>query len=238
MIAPIEFLQEYQNKELFLSTLPLEITDKYDVKACLKKTENKQVYIIYRKSDGMKCILKCTGIESRENLVEEYGLHHSLLHTGLVPAVEFIKKSDCGYFIREYIEGNTIAELVEMTKDGKLSDGELVDITLQLCRILKYLHSQKPPVIHRDIKPDNIIYTKQKTCKLIDFGISRRYSYEQEKDTKVLGTEYSAPPEQFGYKQTDARSDIYSIGVLMFFMATGSLDIREIDSYPISRKIK
>jgi serine/threonine protein kinase len=238
MNALAEFKQQYQKHKLGNMELPVEIIKKYNVCACLKSTENKQVYLIQSKTDNLKYILKCISSKSVENLEEEYKLHNTLSHTGLVAATEFIKEEGYSYFVRDFVEGITITEMVDMTKEGHLPDREVIDITLQLCSILDYLHTQKPPIIHRDIKPDNIIYTKQGVCKLIDFGISRRFSNEHEKDTVIMGTEYSAPPEQYGFKQTDARSDIYSIGVLMFYMMTGSLDIREIDDYPLSNKLK
>ena len=238
MGALLDFSQEYRSKEVNYNELPPIITYNYSLCACLKRTENKQVYLIQGKTDEQKYILKCISSQSHENLLEEYKLHLTLTHAGLVPAVDFIKGEQESYFIREYVEGNTITELVEMTKQGHLSEDEIVGITLQLCHILKFLHMQNPPIIHRDIKPDNIIYSKQKECKLIDFGISRRFTNDQEKDTVIMGTEITAPPEQFGYKQTDARSDIYSLGVLMFYMATGSLDIREMNDYSISQRIK
>lgn len=237
MGALVDFLNEYQSNSIS-DHIPALITGKYKICACLKDTDNKQVYLIQRQSDGKKCILKCFNQDCRENPEDEFNLHKSLSHIGLVPAVELIRQAGNCYLIRDYIEGNTITELVEMTKDGHLDDNRVIDITKQLCQVLHYLHSQKPPVIHRDIKPDNIIVTKAGTVKLIDFGISRRFDDEQEKDTVIMGTEYSAPPEQYGFMQTDARSDIYSLGVLMFYMTTGSMDIREADKLTISRTFR
>lgn len=81
----------------------------------------------------------------------------------------------------------------------------------QLCECLKILHAQK--IIHRDIKPSNVMLTENETVKLIDFSISRIAKENKENDTDFLGTKGYAPPEQFGFGQTDARSDIYSLGV-------------------------
>ncbi len=238
MGALVDFLKEYQNNPLQIHGLPSKITDRYFVCACLKETVSKQVYLIRRNSDGKKCILKCLSCASQENLKEEYNLHHDLSHIGLVAAIEYMEDDQYRYFIREYIEGNTITELLEMTKTGYLTDTQIINIIEQLCQVLYYLHRQKPPIIHRDIKPDNIILTKEGTLKLIDFGISRRFSGEQGKDTVIMGTQYMAPPEQFGFQQTDARSDIYSLGVLMFYMATGCMDIREFNEFTINRSIR
>jgi serine/threonine protein kinase len=237
MAATLQFLQEYRDRELKV-ILPQELANQYDVKACLKETQNKQVYLLSAKTDLKKYILKINSNQCKEKLEDEYRLHISLKHIGLVPATLFLKEENESYFIREYVEGITLTELVETSMEGNLSEAKLINLSLQICDILNYLHSQKPPIIHRDIKPDNIIVTKEGNCKLIDFGISRCYNRQQDRDTVVMGTECTAPPEQYGYQQTDARSDIYSIGILMLYMATGSMDIREMDCLFISPEIK
>lgn len=234
----VEFLKDYKENNISFTSLPDKITNKYTMEACLKESQWKQVYIIVRKSDGLKCILKCISSESQENPVEEYQLQKNLLHEGLVPVLEVVKSESNTYLIREYIDGNTITDLVEMTKQGKLSDAIILNIIKQLCQVLDYLHSQKPPIIHRDIKPDNIIIMKDGRLKLIDFGISRRFNDEQNKDTVIMGSQYLAPPEQYGFLQTDARSDIYSLGILMFYMSTGCLDIKEVNEFIISKHLK
>lgn len=233
MGALVDFLREYQNSTKIEIDLPEDIGSRYTVDACLKSTEGKQVYLVRRNMDGKKCILKFLASISKENTEEEYLLSQQLHHPGLVAAMEYAKDSQGSYLIREYIDGCTVAELVEMTTQGHLADREAVTIAIWLCEVLQYLHSQKPPIIHRDIKPENIIVTKNGTCKLIDFGISRRFRNEQEKDTVFLGTTATAPPEQYGFKQTDARSDIYSMGMLMCYMVTGSYESQELKQYAI-----
>lgn len=96
---------------------------------------------------------------------------------------------------------------------------------LQLCDILSYLHSQSPPVIHRDLKPQNIILTDDGKVKLIDFGISRVYDAQAKKDTVFYGTQEFAPPEQYGFSQTDQRTDLFSLGVVMGYILTGQTDL-------------
>lgn len=115
----------------------------------------------------------------------------------------------------EYIEGKNIDEYAESVGSA---DGEIdliISLILQICDGLKILHSLNPPIIHRDLKPSNIIVNSEGVVKIIDFDASREYDSKKSKDTQVLGTESYAPPEQFGYSQTDVRSDIYSLGVLM-----------------------
>jgi serine/threonine protein kinase len=233
----LDFYQEYHNSELEKYEFPSVITKRYDIKACLKMSDEKQVFLITSKTNWSKYILKAVAKHNYEKLEEEYGLYTSLSHPDIIKAYEYIQGDKYNYLIREYVEGNTITELLEMTQNQHLSDQLLRQITIQICDILQYLHSQKPAIIHRDIKPDNIIITKQGECKLIDFGISRRLHGESEADTVAMGTQFVAPPEQYGFAQTDARSDIYSLGVLMFYMATGNLDIRKSKQYQISGDI-
>jgi serine/threonine protein kinase len=234
----VEFLQDYERKYIKHTDLPIEITDQYEIISCLKETDYKQVYLVLRKSDGVKCILKCLSILSHENLEEEYRLQSSLAHDGLTTAIAFMKNESYHYLIREYVEGYTVTEKVEMSKEGRLSDELIIDITKQLCQVLHYLHSRKPPIIHRDIKPDNVIITADGRVKLIDFSISRYFQDGLNRDTIIMGTKQMTPPEQYGYMQTNARSDIYSLGILMFYMATGSVDINEIGEYKVAGSVK
>lgn len=112
----------------------------------------------------------------------------------------------------EYIDGRTLDKyLAEETP----TDVQKLELCIQLCEALEALHSCKPPVIHRDIKPSNILITGDGVLKLIDFDASRQYKSEKNtSDTRLLGTIEYAAPEQFGYSQTDVRSDIYSVGVV------------------------
>ncbi len=234
----LDFCNEYNNSNWVSHDIPNEITKRYEIKACLMMQEDKQVYLVTSKINWKKYLLKALAKNCHENLEEEYKLSMELSHPGIVAGTEYIEGKDYNYLIRDYVEGDTVTGLVEMTEEGHLPKEELLRIMLQLCDILQYLHSQKPPIIHRDIKPDNIIITKQRECKLIDFGISRRYQGKGSSDTFVMGSPYSAPPEQYGFAQTDERSDIYSLGVLMFYMATGSMNMKEQKKYQVPGDIR
>ena len=92
------------------------------------------------------------------------------------------------------------------------SEEEVLKIGLQLCKQLDILHNMDPPVIHRDIKPRTWFSGRTEPQSQIDFGIARVHT-EKETDTVAFGTQGFAPPEQYGFAQTDARSDIYSLGI-------------------------
>ena len=117
--------------------------------------------------------------------------------------------------LEEFIEGDTLGFLLE---ESLFSPEETREIVLQLCRALWVLHSMA--AVHRDIKPENVILRENKAV-LIDFDAARFHKPEQEADTQVLGTTGFAAPEQYGLSQSDVRTDIYALGVLMNVMLTG-----------------
>jgi len=119
----------------------------------------------------------------------------------------------------------------------------------QLCDVLEYLHSQQPPIIFRDMKPGNIMLTRDGHIKLIDFGIARFFRHSSSQDTQLLGTPGFAPPEQYGKAQTDERSDIYSLAMTLFQLLTNTLsekgfglkDVRSVNpriSAPVARALE
>ncbi len=112
----------------------------------------------------------------------------------------------------EYIDGKSIDDYVRETGADATAVKNLI---LQAGEALQYLHAMEPPIIHRDLKPANIFVTPEGVVKIIDFDASREYKDDSAHDTRTLGTQEYAPPEQFGYSQTDARSDIYSLGVVL-----------------------
>jgi len=136
----------------------------------------------------------------------------SELNSVYVPQIYKIEESVDGLVVaEEYIEGETLSTYLA---SGTFTETEWLYIAKQLCEALHSLHTQEPPIIHRDIKPSNIVIDSKGRVKLIDFDSSRLYKEESEGDTRLLGTERYAPPEQYGFSQTDCRSDIYSLGVV------------------------
>ena len=130
-----------------------------------------------------------------------------------LPQILYVEEmDDCLLVVEEYLEGELLSEYI---REQKLTEENCLYIAEQMCDALKVLHSHVPPLIHRDIKPSNIIIGKTGDIKLIDFDSSRLYNDEAENDTRFLGTEKYAPPEQYGFSQTDCRSDIYSFGVVL-----------------------
>ena len=118
--------------------------------------------------------------------------------------------------VEEFIDGITVDETLQIER---YSSASVKKIILQLCNVLSVIHQDG--IVHRDIKPENIIVDNNGNVKLLDFNISRINKDNQSKDTLMLGTTGFAAPEQYGISETDARSDIYSIGILINVMLTG-----------------
>ena len=128
--------------------------------------------------------------------------------------------------IEEYINGYTLKEILK--EYGTISQKKVIEYSLDLIRIMEKFHSYNPPIIHKDVNPSNIMISNDGVLKLIDFDISRIHSKEKKKDTHILGTQGYAAPEQFGFNQTDLRTDIYSLGVTMNVMLVGKLPNEEL----------
>ncbi len=127
--------------------------------------------------------------------------------------------------IEEYIEGKSIDQLVV---EQCFDEPETVRIALEICQALMILHHADPPIIDRDIKAENVMLTKDGQVRLVDFDIARAYEEDKSHDTEALGTRNYAAPEQFGFSQTDGRTDIYALGVLINYMRTGKFPEQEL----------
>jgi len=128
------------------------------------------------------------------------------------------------YLVMDFIEGETLEDSLLRQPEHRLSLQETLEIGLQVCSVLDYLHTRRPPIIFRDLKPANIIMGagSPKHLYLIDFGIARHFKLGQTKDTMPLGSPGYAAPEQYGKAQTTQQSDIYSLGVLLHHLLSGS----------------
>ncbi len=145
----------------------------------------------------------------------------NLAHPNLPQIYDHFEDHGRWYLVMDYIDGETLATRLEKVAGGKLSITDTVKIGLQLCTVLAYLHSHQPPIIFRDLKPDNVMITNNDHLYLIDFGIARFFKPGQARDTVNLGTPGYAAPEQYGGMQTTIRSDIYSLGATLYHLISG-----------------
>lgn len=155
-----------------------------------------------------------------QSLLTEKKILTRLSHKGLPGIIDVVDYGEDFLIVMEYIEGITLKEL--LNDQGTQPQAVVVDWAIQLCGVLGYLHSIDPPIIYRDMKPSNIMLCPDNHLMLIDFGIAREYKDTSLADTVYLGTQGYAAPEQFGgFGQTDARTDIYSLGTTMYHLLTG-----------------
>ena len=130
-----------------------------------------------------------------------------------------VEEDDQLIVIEEYIHGVSLEYMME--REGVFSEVRVVQILYELCDILSTLHLRYPPIIHRDIKPSNIMISNDGVVKLIDFNAAKEFNHGQKEDTRLMGTRKFAAPEQYGFGQSDERTDIYALGVTMYYLLTG-----------------
>ncbi len=203
-------------------SLPRGFLESYDLLECLSHGRGTETYLARHKGSQKLCLAKCYDRKIYGS-VREGEILRSLKHRGLPAFLDEYRDDAAVCLVREYIEGTP---LDRYAAGHGLSEERIVDICAELCDILSYLHGRTPPVIHRDVKPQNIIVRDSGHIALIDFDIARTYDADAETDTRFIATRAYAPPEQYGFSQTDGRADIYALGVLLCFLLTGETDVK------------
>ena len=172
-------------------------------------SEEHQIYIVQHietKKVYLKKTLKIYNLPVYEQLFKYHvkntpRLYALYEHDGLLTIIE------------EYISGDTLQEVIDLC--GSVSEADAVSYSIKLCDILIELHSQTPVLVHRDIKPSNIILTEDERIILIDLNAARQCLGEKDRDTRLIGTEGYAAPEQFGFGNSSCQTDIYAVGNLI-----------------------
>ena len=159
-------------------------------------------------------------IEATAAFQREVSVLSQLDHPNLPHLYEYFQDPGHWYLVMDFIAGETLEEYQSKVPNRRLLLSEVLDIGLQLCRVLAYLHSQQPPIIFRDLKPANIMRNHTGQLYLIDFGIARYFKPGQTRDTVALGSPGYAAPEQYGKAQTTPRADIYSLGAVLHQLLT------------------
>jgi len=186
------------------------LQEEYEQIRLLKESPRGSVRLIRHRSTGQKFILRrFTGN------AEVYQKLLSVSCQYLPRTLEVAERGSENLVLEEFVEGDTLDFLL---RDILFSPGETKKIVAQVCQALWILHSMD--AVHRDIKPENIIL-RGADAILIDFDAARLHKPEHEADTQILGTTGFAAPEQYGLSQTDIRTDIYAMGVLINVMLTG-----------------
>jgi serine/threonine protein kinase len=160
-------------------------------------------------------------VAATEAFKQEAHILARLQHPNLPNIYDHFTETGRWYLVMSFIPGETLGDYLNKASGGKLPVEEALQIGVELCTVLHYLHSQQPPIIFRDLKPFNIMRTFDGHLYLLDFGIARHFKPGQAKDTAAYGSMGYAAPEQYGKAQTTPRSDIYSLGTLLHQMLSG-----------------
>ncbi len=199
----------------------------------LKEHKTVAVKVLRHDSEGVK-----NGTESAESaerrFVTEAATMQSLSHKNIVRVFDSaIKEEDkTKYFVMEYIEANTLKSMI--ANYGALESRDILLLTKQI--LLALIHTHSRGVLHCDIKPQNIMLLPDGGIKLTDFGIARFIDSDENRESDIaVGTVYYISPEQASGKPLDARSDLYSLGVMMYEMATGRLPFNHDDPQRVAK---
>lgn len=196
-----------------MSPEDLAVLSFYEEKAAV--SEKSGVFLVQHRETGRFYIKKYLSIYDREL----YTSLQSMNFPG-IPRIYYIAEDENRLVvIEEYLSGMPLSSYIE--EYGPVAAEEAADIIRSLCNILDGLHSCTPPIIHRDIKPSNIIISSDMKISLIDFNASKKFDSRKNYDTYLMGTAEYAAPEQFGFSQSDERTDIYALGVLFNVLITG-----------------
>ena len=209
------FLRDYDKQRP--SPFPPEFSAVYTPTECLSDRYGVSTFLVQDR-DGARFVAKCHD-KALWSVKPGGEILKDLEHPGLPRHIADFENDDMSVTVRKYIEGMPLSRY---GRENNLSEGQIRDICIQLCDILYCLHHRERPIIHRDIKPQNVIVRPDGGVALIDFDIARVYRRDRDSDTVFFGTPDFAPPEQYGFSQTDARTDIYSLGVLLRWLLTGS----------------
>jgi tetratricopeptide (TPR) repeat protein len=161
--------------------------------------------------------------EAINNFMREAQAAAKLNHPNIVTVYDTGEQQGRYYIAMEYVEGTTLKEILR--RRGAISPSGILHVLMQICEALAYAHEKK--VVHRDIKPANAMWTRDKKVKLMDFGLAKVIEEARNHTTVVAGTPYYMSPEQTLGKNVDHRTDIYSLGVAIFELATGTVPFKE-----------
>lgn len=177
--------------------------------------EKKNIVLVQDRRNSELCVKKTLDIYSRD----VYEQLASVRIEGVPAVKECVADDGKLIVVEEYVQGRSLKQVLD--EHGLLNEEQAYEIAVQLVDILVRLHQLEPEIVHRDIKPSNIIIEKNGHVNLIDFNAARHVNADKNEDTRMLGTVYFAAPEQFGFGQSDERTDIYGLGATINYIMTG-----------------
>ncbi|HEY1015669.1 MAG TPA: protein kinase [Herpetosiphonaceae bacterium] len=208
----------------------IQLQGRYTIKRRLGQGGMGSVYLAHDTRLDIECAIKemstsllkddAERASAIKSFHEEAKLLARLSHANLPRVTDHFSEDGKEYLVMEYVPGETLGSIMR-DKPPPWEIKDVLEIAEPLTEVLHYLHSRKPAIIFRDLKPANVIRTPEGEIKLIDFGIARLFKPGQSHDTQAFGTMGYSAPEQYGQGQTDARSDVYSLAILLHQLATG-----------------
>lgn len=219
--------------------LPEDMQEHWTVYECLKESEDSSTFLVKETVTGILCVLKWGRNRQAEFLRNEMEIMEKMADrklSGIPKAYRIFEENGEVYLVREYIEGMSLAQMV--LQKGGISEAEICRISRKICQTAEQFQNPDEPMIHRDIKPENIVVTPDGEVVFIDFGTMRSYKKDGSRDTFVVGTRGTAAPEQYGYTQTDQRTDVYAIGQTMLYMVSESYEMNQLSECAVSRRMK
>jgi tetratricopeptide (TPR) repeat protein len=161
--------------------------------------------------------------QALQNFLREAKSAAKLNHPNIVTVYDAGEQNNRYYIAMEFVDGTTLKDVLK--RKGPIAPGGVLNVLLQMCEALGYAHEQR--VIHRDVKTANTMWTRDRKAKIMDFGLAKVVEEVRNHTTIVSGTPYYMSPEQTLGKNVDHRTDIYSLGVTLFELATGTVPFRE-----------
>lgn len=219
--------------------LPEDMQEHWTVYECLKESEDSSIFLVKETATGILCVLKWGRNRQTEFLRNEMEIMKKMADrklSGIPKTYRIFEENGEVYLVREYIEGMSLAQMV--LQKGGISEAEICRISRKICQTAEQFQNPDEPMIHRDIKPENIVVTPGGEVVFIDFGTMRSYKKDGSRDTFVVGTRGTAAPEQYGYTQTDQRTDVYAIGQTMLYMVSESYEKNQLSECAVSRRMK
>ena len=202
--------------------LPEDMQEHWTVYECLKESEDSSTFLVKETVTGILCVLKWGRNRQTEFLRNEMEIMEKMADrklSGIPKTYRIFEENGEVYLVREYI-------------------AEICRISRKICQTAEQFQNPDEPMIHRDIKPENIVVTPGGEVVFIDFGTMRSYKKDGSRDTFVVGTRGTAAPEQYGYTQTDQRTDVYAIGQTMLYMVSESYEKNQLSECAVSRRMK
>lgn len=236
MGADTEFERIYA-QALGARALPEGAARDYEAVACLRQSGEKALWLASSRGDGSRCVIKAAYGGQRRFLQAEWECLTELWNAGArcIPRpLRLEREGECAWLARAWCEGQTLAETVR--DQGFLEERRVIRLGAALCDALSALHASG--FICRDVKPENVVITPDETAVLIDCDAARRYEPGKARDTVFVVSRETAAPEQYGFSQSDERTDVYGVGRTLLFLACGCYREKQLDRLRLSRGLR